>query len=352
AGGAGLELTVAANRAAFERRQLVPRILCDVGDRELGVELFGTRLPSPLLLSPIGANGLLHPDGERGVTLAATAAGVLPISAITASITMEEVAAAAGAGPRWFQLYWPNDPELAASLLRRAERAGYGAIVVTLDTPVLGWRPRDLDTGYTPFVRGIGLANYLEDPVFRSRLSRPPEVDPEAAVRHWAQTYSSTTLGWGDLGTLREQTSLPIVIKGVLHPDDAREAAAHGADGVIVSNHGGRQVDGAIAALDALPAVRAAVPTELPVLLDSGVRSGADALKAIALGADAVCVGRPYLWALALGGEAGVRQVLRGLLAELELTMSLCGCPSPAAASPDLLTDPQPPAPARGEEMR
>jgi isopentenyl diphosphate isomerase/L-lactate dehydrogenase-like FMN-dependent dehydrogenase len=241
------------------------------------------------------------------------------------SRSLEEVAEAQGDAPRWFQLYWPRDPDLAASLLGRAERAGYGAIVVTLDTWMLAWRPRDLELAYLPFLQGEGIANYLSDPVFRATLPTPPEEDMAGAVRHFLSVFSDPSVTWTGLSFLRENTRLPIVLKGILHPDDARRAVDHGVDGILVSNHGGRQVDGSIAALDALPGVVDAVPESLPVLFDSGIRSAADAFVALALGARAVLLGRPYIWALAVAGEEGVAELLRGFLAELDLTFALSG---------------------------
>jgi isopentenyl diphosphate isomerase/L-lactate dehydrogenase-like FMN-dependent dehydrogenase len=254
------------------------------------------------------------------------------------SYSMEDVAEAMGDAPRWYQLYWPNDPELATSFLNRAERAGYGAVVVTLDTWLLGWRPRDLAQAYLPFLRGIGVANYFSDPVFRAGLAKPPEEDLQAAVGHWVAKYSDPTVTWDDLSFLRDNTELPIGVKGIQHPDDARRAADLGMDGIIVSNHGGRQVDGAIGSLDALPGIVDAVLDDFTVLFDSGVRTGADAFKALALGARAVLIGRPYAWGLAVGGEQGVRQVVRGLLAELDLTLALSGHTSFDQVGRDALT--------------
>jgi lactate 2-monooxygenase len=250
--------------------------------------------------------------------------------------TLEDIAAQ-GNGPKWFQLYWPTDRELAASLLSRAEQAGYQAIVVTVDTFLPGWKPRDLQAAWQPFFHGEGLANYVTDPVFRARLAKPPEEDMQAAVGEFVAQFSNPRLSWPDLEFLRSRTTLPIGLKGILHPDDARAAREHGIDGVVVSNHGGRQVDGAIASLDALPAIVDAVGGELEILLDSGVRSGADVVKALALGADAVLLGRPYLWGLAADGEAGVLGVLRTILAELDLTIGLTGHTKPAELAPGLL---------------
>jgi isopentenyl diphosphate isomerase/L-lactate dehydrogenase-like FMN-dependent dehydrogenase len=276
------------------------------------------------MLAPIGVLSIVHPEAEVAVARAAGGLGIPMVLSTASARNLEEVAQSLGACPRWFQLYWPKDRDFAASLLRRAEQAGYGAIVVTLDTWLLGWRPRDLAGAYLPFLRGEGLANYFSDSVFCAALPKPPQEDIAAAVRHWAEMFSDPSVTWDDLRFLRERTRLPLVLKGILHPDDARRAADLGMDGIIVSNHGGRQVDGAIAALDALPKIAAAAGA-LPVLFDSGIRTGADVVKALALGAQAVLVGRPYVYGLAIGGEAGVRAVLRALLAELDLTLALSG---------------------------
>jgi lactate 2-monooxygenase len=325
AGGAGSEATMRANRRAFERWEIVPRMLRDVAVRDLGGSLLGTALPAPVLLAPIGVQSIVHPEAELAVGRAATAIGLPAILSTAASHSIEEVAAAMGGGSRWYQLYWPKQRELAASFVARAGEAGYAAIVLTLDTWMLGWRPRDLQNAYLPFLKGEGVANYFSDPVFRAALARPPEEDPGPAIGLWAQQFSNPSVTWADLAWLRGQTELPIVLKGILHEDDARRALDSGVDGLIVSNHGGRQVDGAVAALDALPGVREAVGDDFPVLFDSGIRTGADVFKALALGADAVCLGRPFAWGLALGGQEGVEAVLRCLLSELDLTLALSG---------------------------
>jgi isopentenyl diphosphate isomerase/L-lactate dehydrogenase-like FMN-dependent dehydrogenase len=325
AGSASGERTAAANLAAFDCWRIVPRMLRDVSQRDLTVELFGQTLPAPVLLGPIGVQNIIHPEGEVAVGRAAASLGIPFVVSTVSSRPIEEVAHAMAAAPRWFQLYWGKDHELTASLLQRAEKSGYTALVVTLDTTMLGWRERDLQHPYLPFLLGHGLANYFTDPVFCSRLPQPAAADPTAAIRLWATLFSNTALTWSDLAWLRQQTKLPILLKGILHPDDARLALGHGVDAIIVSNHGGRQVDGAIAALDALPVVAAAIEEKIPILFDSGIRYGADAIKALALGARAVLLGRLYVWGLAIAGEQGVRDVVQNFLADLDLTMGLSG---------------------------
>jgi len=336
AGGASSERTVAANREAFTRWRIVPRMLRAVAERDLATTVLGTPMTAPVLTAPVGVLGQVHPDGERAVTRAAAGLGLPSVLSTVSSTSIEDVAAAAPDAHRWFQLYWPRDPELAESFVRRAEAAGYEALVVTLDTWALGWRPRDLELGHLPLLRGEGLANYLSDPVFRSRLPSPPEESQDAlqrAVLTWVGLFGNPGLGWSDLTQLREWTRLPIVLKGICHPDDARSALDAGIDGVVVSNHGGRQVDGARAALDCLPDVVAAVDGRAPVLLDSGIRCGADVIIALALGAQAVLLGRPWVYGLALAGERGVTHVLRSLLGDLDLTLALSGHARPGELS-------------------
>jgi isopentenyl diphosphate isomerase/L-lactate dehydrogenase-like FMN-dependent dehydrogenase len=324
-GGAGSEDTMRANLAAFRRWRLLPRFMRPVGDRSLRTEVLETEMPAPVMLAPIGVQTLVHPDGELASAGAAGSLGVPIVVSTASAMSLEAIAEANGDSPRWYQLYWPGDDELTASLIRRAEDAGYGALVVTVDNYVPGWKPRDLQRAYLPFLEGIGIAQFTSDPVFRAALEKTPEDDIGAAVGHYVGVFVNPNQTWDRLAWLREQTSLPILLKGILHPDDAREAVRRGIDGIIVSNHGGRQVDGAIAALDALAAIADAVGGDLAILFDSGIRSGADVVKALALGADAVLLGRPYLWGLALEGRAGVETVLRMLLAELDLTMVLTG---------------------------
>jgi L-lactate dehydrogenase (cytochrome) len=337
--GAGSEETMRTNRNAFARRRIVPRMLRDVSDRNLSTTVLGTAMPAPLLLAPIGVQKVVHDDGELATARAAAAVGVPMIASTASHFSLEEIAAAGGEAPRWFQLYWPNDLGLARSLVGRAEAAGYGAIVVTVDTFIPGWKPRDLQQAWLPFLNGMGVANYFQDPVFRAALEKTPEEDPGMATGHFLGIQANPSLSWDDLGQLREMTSLPILLKGIQHVEDAQEAARRGVDGIVVSNHGGRQIDGALASLDALPPIAEAVGDDLAILFDSGVRGGADVLKALALGADAVCLGRPYLWGLALDGQAGVETVLKIVLAELDLTMALCGLTRPEEIGPELLGD-------------
>jgi len=369
AGGAGSEATMAANRAAFDRYRLTPRVLRNAESRDLSVTLFGRTLSAPILTAPIGVLEMAHPDADLAVARAAASLGVPMIFSNQASVSMERCADAMGGGPRWFQLYWSKSDALVESFVHRAESCGCGAIVLTLDTTMLGWRPRDLDLGYLPFLEGRGIAQYTSDPVFRASLGEPlaaPANAPRAAitmssvlaligaarrypgstiaalrsgesrraVQRFIATYSRPSLQWSDLATLRRLTKLPILLKGVLHDDDARRAIDSGMDGVIVSNHGGRQIDRAVAALDVLPSIVAAVDGKMPVLFDSGIRTGADVAVALSLGAAAVCIGRPYVYGLAIAGELGVREVLTNILAELDLTLGLLGCMSIADLRP------------------
>src|SRR6185312_11894979 len=336
-GSAGTEDTERENRAAFTRHRIVPRMLRDVSARDLRTEIFGVPHAAPVMLAPVGVRCIVHPDGELAAARGAAAAGIGFVASTAASYSMEDIAAAGGDVPRWYQLYWPKDPELTASFVSRAEAAGYGAVVVTLDTGMLAWRPRDLQTAYLPFLKSVGIANYLSDPVFRAALPESPEDNPTAAVLHFVSLFSNPAVTWNDLAALRELTKLPIMLKGILHPDDARLARDHGVQGVVVSNHGGRQVDGEIAALDALPDVVDAAGDELTVMFDSGIRCGSDVVKALALGARAVLLGRPYLWGMAVRGAEGVTQVARNLLAEIDLTLALSGHASPRTLNREML---------------
>lgn len=373
AGSSGAEVTAANNRRALDRWRIVPRVLRDVSDRDLGVELFGTRYPSPVIAAPVGVLELAHREADLGIARAASRLGIPYVLSSQASIRMEDVAAAMGESPRWFQLYWSSSDDLVESFVERAESIGAGAIVVTLDTHMLGWRPRDLDAAYLPFIHGEGIAQYTSDPVFDSlvdeRIARaaPPtqkprvspatirtlldmtrnypgpffanlrSARPRAAVETFLDVFSRSSLTWDNLSFLRERTKLPILLKGIQHPDDAKLALDHGVDGIVVSNHAGRQIDGAIGSLDALPAIAEAISGRIPVLFDSGVRSGVDVFTALALGASAVMVGRPYVYGLAVAGTEGAEAVLRNIIAEFDLVLGLTGHRSVSEITADAL---------------
>jgi isopentenyl diphosphate isomerase/L-lactate dehydrogenase-like FMN-dependent dehydrogenase len=334
---AGDGATARANREAFDRWRIVPRMMRGAAERDLSCTVLGTALPAPVALAPIGVQTLAHPEGELATARAAAALGVPYIHSTAAAHSFEQVAEAGGDGPRWYQLYVPTDRDVCRSFLERARASGFGALVVTLDTTLLGWRPADLDRGFLPFLHNVGVANYLSDPAFLARLDKPVEDDPGAATSLWAGMFPNPGLSWSDLAFLREHWDGPIVLKGILAVEDAVVAVDHGVDGIVVSNHGGRQVDGAIASLDALPAIAAEVGDRTTVLFDSGVRTGTDVLKALALGADAVLLGRPFLYGLALAGQPGVEHVLRCLLAELDLALTLSGHPDPTTLRPEAL---------------
>lgn len=370
AGGAGAERTVAANRDAFSRWQVWPRPLRDVAARDLSIEFLGRRRPTPLLLAPLGVMEMAHDDADLAVARAAASAGVPYTLSNQASVPMEDVADAAPDGARLFQLYWSASDELNASLLRRAEEAGCEAIVVTLDTHLLGWRTRDLDLAYLPFTRGLGIAQYTSDPVFqqlvreRARGAAEAPADdapavritpravaagvtiarkgsaltgstslrgnlrsplPRAAVETFLDVFSTPVLTWADLAKAREWTTLPIILKGIVHPDDAARALDAGADGIWISNHGGRQIDQSVPTLAVLPEIADRVAGRAPIVFDSGVRQGSDAFIALALGATAVALGRPYAYGLGIAGETGVREAVRNVLAELDITLGLSG---------------------------
>jgi lactate 2-monooxygenase len=343
AGGAGSGDSVRENAEAFRRWRIVPRMLTDVSHPSYASTVLGTELAVPLLLAPVGVLGIAHEGGESAVARAAATAGVPMILSSASSTAMEEVAEANGGGQRWYQLYWPKDRTVAASLLARAKASGFTALVITLDTRMLAWRPRDLDQAYLPFLRGIGIQNYLSDPAFGAALAAAgPDDSLMAAVLQYTRMFGDPSLTWDDLSFARDHWDGPIVLKGILSAADAERAAAAGMDGIVVSNHGGRQVDGAIGALDALPSVAAAVGSRLAVLYDGGIRGGSDILKAVALGARAVLIGRPYAYGLGLAGEDGVRHVLRSLRNDFELTMRLSGYAGLAELGPGSLVRPGP----------
>lgn len=374
AGGAGEGRTMRNNRAAFDRWSIVPRMAHGNTTRDLSTELLGTKLPAPVLLAPVGAGALMAPDSDLKIARGAAANGIPYIFSNQGCNPMEDTAAEMGETPRWVQLYWSTDEGLVDSMIARAEAIGAGALVVTLDTTLLGWRPMDLNIASLPFSRGQGIAQYTSDPRFleivRERIAaaagaaqegtevtlgaikallsmtrnhpgrflenlRSPE--PRAAVETFLDIYSNPGLSWDHLATLRERTTLPVVLKGILHPDDARRAFDSGVDAIVVSNHGGRQVDNAIASLDALLTVREAIGDGPTVLLDSGIRTGADVFTALALGADAVLLGRPHLYGLAIAGARGVAEVVANVIAELDLTMALSGTADLASITRDLL---------------
>ncbi|HMV10310.1 MAG TPA: lactate 2-monooxygenase [Cyclobacteriaceae bacterium] len=371
AGGAGAEATLQANRNAFDQWQIVPRMLNDVSRRDTSIELFGQRLPAPLLFAPVGVLEMVHAKADIAVAKAAARLQLPYIFSNQASRPMEACAEVMGNSPKWFQLYWSKSNDLVLSFLQRAERCGCKALVVTLDTTLLGWRTRDLDVAYLPFLEGKGIAQYTSDPVFQKLLDEPDDSEPIKrkvtlqsvlglismvnnypgngffsklksgkplkAVRKFVSIYSNPATTWNDLSFLRQNTKLPIILKGIIHSDDARRALDAGMDGIIVSNHGGRQTDGSIATMDALPKIVEVVQNRIPVLLDSGVRGGADVVKALALGAKAVCVGRPYVYGLAAAGEQGVYEVMRNIMADFELTMALAGCKNIAEINREML---------------
>ncbi|MGB9112927.1 MAG: alpha-hydroxy-acid oxidizing protein [Acidimicrobiales bacterium] len=325
AGGAGAELTIRANRDALERRHLRPHMLGGNIERDLTVEVLGTRSSLPFFLAPIGVLNIAHDGGELAAAKAAAAAGIPFLLSSAASHSIEEVADVMDVAARWFQLYWINDRAVVASFVARAEASGFSAIVVTLDTPILGWRPRDLKNGYLPFMDANGCAQFFSDPVFCGALTKPPEQDPYAAAAAMLAKFPNLGLTWDDLEWLRREVSVPLLVKGILTAEDAEKAFDYGVDGIVVSNHGGRQVDGAIGALDAYVEIRAALGDDATVLVDGGFRTGADVVKAMALGASAVLLGRPYVYGLAVGGQAGVEAVIRQLAAETDITLALIG---------------------------
>ncbi len=335
-GGAGSEETFERNKD-FSEWRIVPRMLRGVEERDLSTEFMNQTHSYPFTLTPLGVQSLLHDQAEIGTAAGASDLDVpLTLSSLS-STTMEDVAEEMGDTPKMFQFYWSSDKAIAKSFLTRAEDAGYDAIVVTVDAPILGWRERLIERGYYPFLEGEGIANYFSDPEFRSQLDQPPEDNPDAAVEHFLDIFGDSSLTWDDLQFVHDNTDLPVVIKGILDPRDARLAIEYGADAIGVSTHGGRQVDGSITAFEALPAVANEVDGEVPISFDSGVRRASDAYKALALGADSVLIGRPYAYGLAVGGASGVQTVLKNFIAEFDLTMGLAGNSSVEEISSDSL---------------
>lgn len=327
AGSAGAETTAQNNKNAFNRWQIIPRMMGDVSKRSIAVELFGVQFPTPLLLAPVGVLSIAHPEAEVAVARAAKLLRVPQVVSTVSSKTIEAIGDVHGEHPHWFQLYWGRNNDFTRSIIGRAERAGYSAIVVTLDTRLFAWRERDIQNAYLPFLYNEGLANYFSDPVFLSEVGDPSK-DKMRTMMHFANCFSNPTSTWDDLAVIRTCTKLPVIVKGIQHPADAKKAIDHGADGIIVSNHGGRQLDGAIGAIDTLQGIADAVKDKTTILFDSGIRRGADVFKAMALGANAVLLGRPYAYGLALAGEQGVKEVVSNLLADIDLTMGLAGCNS------------------------
>ncbi|KXZ21753.1 alpha-hydroxy-acid oxidizing protein [Bacillus nakamurai] len=336
-GGAGTEDTMRSNREAFFEWNIRPRKLRDVSTRDLTVSLFGQTFPTPFLLAPIGVQEIAHPDADLGSAKAAAESGIPFILSTHSSYSIEDVAGVLGNTPRWFQLYWPKDRDIMVSFVQRAEKAGYSAIVVTLDLPEQGWRERDIRNGYSPSKAGLGTANFMSDPVFRSKLRQSPEKDMKAAIAFFLEIFNEPALTWNDLPYLRKHTNLPILLKGILDPRDAELALQCGANGIIVSNHGGRQLNGEIASLKALPKISEAVQGRMPILLDSGIRSGSDIIKALALGASAVFLGRTYIYGLAVAGASGVKRVISNVIKDIDISMMNAGVKSIADIDRSLL---------------
>ena len=330
-GGCGDEFTQRHNADAFSHWGLIPRMMVDCSTRDLSIEIFSLKLSAPIFLCPVGVLGICTQDGHGDLDVARASArtGVPMVASTLANDSLETLAGVLGSTPGFFQLYTPKEGSVAESLVHRAEAAGFKAIVVTLDTWLTGWRPRDLNAANFPQLRGHVLENYFTDPCFRALLAKPPEEDRSAAIMQWAQIFGKI-LTWADLPWLRSLTKLPLILKGICHPDDAKRAIDGGVDAIYCSNHGGRQANGGAAAIDMLPAIVEACGTT-PVLFDSGVRSGSDIVKALAMGATAVGIGRPYVYGLALDGTNGVIHVLRSLLAEADLLMAVDGFPTLAA---------------------
>ncbi len=327
AGSAGSEITTSNNKAAFNHWQIIPRMMGDVSQRSIAIELFGMQLPTPVLLAPVGVLSIAHPEAEVAVARAAKELRVPQVVSTVSSKTIEEIGSVHGEHPHWFQLYWGRNNDFTRSIIGRAEKAGYTAIVVTLDTRLFAWRERDIKNAYLPFLYNEGLANYFSDPVFLAEIGDPAK-DKMKTMMHFANCFSNPSSTWEGLSMIKECTRLPVIVKGIQHPDDAKKAIDNGADGIIVSNHGGRQLDGAIGAIDTLAEIADVVGNKTTLLFDSGIRRGADVFKAMALGAKAVLVGRPYAYGLALAGEEGVKEVIANLLADIDLTMGLAGCTS------------------------
>ncbi|KAL1746235.1 FMN-dependent dehydrogenase [Schizophyllum fasciatum] len=336
-GSAGAGGTCDANIRAYSKYGIIPRMLVDASpqNRSLETTLFGVKYPAPVLVSPIGVQNIFHPDAEEGSAAAAGHLGIPYIMSTASSRSIEAVARANGDGsPRWFQLYWPRTDEITLSLLSRAKKAGFSVLVVTLDTMTVGWRPHDLAHAYSPFAHSVGCQVGRSDPVFMAKFGRKPIVKDDVRLgSEWlAEITSGIFRGWQELEFLRRNWDGPLVLKGIQSVHDAEMALSHNVDGIVVSNHGGRQLDGAIPSLFALERImrserirEAQKFGKLTVLFDSGIRSGPDIVKALALGAQAVLLGRPWLYGLMAGGQAGAEQVLQHTIADLDTTMALSG---------------------------
>ncbi|KAH7885015.1 FMN-dependent alpha-hydroxy acid dehydrogenase [Phlebopus sp. FC_14] len=345
-GSAGTYSTDVANRRAIDRFEIVPRMLVPATDRKLETTIFGVKYPAPLFVAPVGVQGILHADGELASARAARNVGVPYIMSTASSRSIEDVAKANGPnGHRWYQLYWPRTSEVTLSLLTRAKANGFTALVITLDTMVLGWRPHDIDTAYLPFAYGVGIQVGTSDPASRRnfpsnkiRAAALENGDGDAARemmlgREWlAEVNSGVFRSWDDLKFIRENWDGPIVLKGIQRVSDAEKVIAHKIDGIIVSNHGGRQIDGAIGSMDALDKImrsrkvrQAQKDGKLTVLFDSGIRTGSDVIKALAIGAQGVLIARPFMYGLAIAGQEGVEQILMQTICDMHITMGLCG---------------------------
>ena len=324
-GGAGEEDTVHENRSAFKKWRIRPRYLRDVSKRTMEAEFLGQNRESPFILAPIGVQSILHKDGEIASARAAAKMNMPFILSTVSSITMEEIVKKSPEGEKWLQLYPSKDKNIIRSFIKRAEKAGYRAIVVTADTTMLGWRERDLNNAYLPFLRGEGLANFFSDPEFRKRLEKPPEEDLISAIMEFTSVYVNPSFSWKDFKEICSTTEIPVVLKGITHREDVELAFKSGARAVVISNHGGRQVDGAISSLDALEEVTESGDLKGEILFDSGFRHAADAIKAIALGASGILIGRPYAYALSVAGQEGIELYLEQVMAEMDLEMGLSG---------------------------
>lgn len=326
--GAGSEATLRNNRQAFEKYDIVPRFLNDVSHVDTSIELFGKTHPTPLLFAPVGMNKIAHEDGEIAVIRAATKLGIPYIQSTVASYSMEELAQAAPNHTKWFQLYWSSNEDVTYSMVERAEKAGFEAIVLTIDTVTLGWREHDIRNQFSPLLKGYASGNYKSDPVFKASLK---DDSVETFVETQIANIYHPHLTWDHVRELKKRTKLPVLLKGILHADDAQRALEAGIDGIVVSNHGGRQLDGVIASLDALPTIVETVAGRVPIIFDSGAYRGIDVLKALALGATAIAIGRPFVYGLAYAGELGVKRAMQNIYNEFEVSMKLAGVQNIAA---------------------